>query len=124
MLTLMLTWTCTRLLQLTAISSPAPDRRRGLGHDDAFNHPDNRPQWSKLRLSQENNDGRTSPQMPGVATLLLLGPADHSATDYVERSYASRKLSIMIGHETGTGFDLYGRTMTRHTSRFIRGNPA
>ena len=45
-----------------------------------------------------------------------------SAQD-VERFYAGRKLSVMIGHEVGTGFDLYGRVLARHMGRFIPGNP-
>ena len=59
----------------------------------------------------------------GVAMLLLLGRVDHSAADDVERFYAGRKLSVVIGHEAGTGFDLYGRALARHLGRFIPGNP-
>jgi len=59
----------------------------------------------------------------GVAMLLLLGRVDHSAADEVERFYAGRKLSVVIGHEAGTGFDLYGRALARHLGRFIPGNP-
>jgi len=55
--------------------------------------------------------------------LLLLGRVDHSAADDVERFYAGRKLSVVIGHEAGTGFDLYGRALARHLGRFIPGNP-
>jgi tripartite-type tricarboxylate transporter receptor subunit TctC len=58
-----------------------------------------------------------------VAMLLLLGHVDHSAADDVERFYAGRKLSVVIGHEAGTGFDLYGRALARHLGRFIPGNP-
>jgi hypothetical protein len=45
-----------------------------------------------------------------------------SAQD-VERFYAGSKLSVVIGHEVGTGFDLYGRALARHMGRFIPGNP-
>jgi tripartite-type tricarboxylate transporter receptor subunit TctC len=55
--------------------------------------------------------------------LLLLGRVDHSAADDVERFYTGRKLSVVIGHEAGTGFDLYGRALARHLGRFIPGNP-
>jgi tripartite-type tricarboxylate transporter receptor subunit TctC len=41
----------------------------------------------------------------------------------VERFYAGRKLPVVIGHEVGTGFDLYGRVLVRHMGRFIPGNP-
>src|ERR1041385_1049222 len=46
-----------------------------------------------------------------------------AAAQDVERFYAGRKLSVVIGHEVGTGFDLYGRVLTRHMGRFIPGNP-
>jgi tripartite-type tricarboxylate transporter receptor subunit TctC len=59
----------------------------------------------------------------GAAMVLLLGRVDHSAADEVERFYAGRKLSVVIGHEAGTGFDLYGRALARHLGRFIPGNP-
>jgi tripartite-type tricarboxylate transporter receptor subunit TctC len=55
--------------------------------------------------------------------VLLLGRVDHCAADEVERFYAGRKLSVVIGHEAGTGFDLYGRALARHLGRFIPGNP-
>ena len=45
-----------------------------------------------------------------------------SAQD-VERFYAGRNLSVVIGHEVGTGFDLYARVLARHMGRFIPGNP-
>jgi len=55
--------------------------------------------------------------------LLLLGSVDHSGADEIERFYAGRKLSVVIGHEAGTGFDVYGRALARHLGRFIPGNP-
>jgi len=55
--------------------------------------------------------------------LLLLGRMVQSSADDVERFYAGRKLSVVIGHEAGTGFDLYGRALARHLGRFIPGNP-
>jgi tripartite-type tricarboxylate transporter receptor subunit TctC len=58
-----------------------------------------------------------------LALVLLLGRVEHSAADEVERFYAGRKLSVVIGHEAGTGFDLYGRALARHLGRFIPGNP-
>jgi tripartite-type tricarboxylate transporter receptor subunit TctC len=55
---------------------------------------------------------------------LAVGVIGHAAyADEVERFYAGRKLSVVIGHEVGTGFDLYGRALTRHMGRFIPGNP-
>jgi len=60
----------------------------------------------------------------GIATVFALALVDHSAcADDVERFYAGRKLSVIIGHEVGTGFDLYGRALARHMGRFIPGHP-
>src|SRR3954465_3277341 len=53
---------------------------------------------------------------------LVLCVQTASAQD-VERFYAGRKLSVVIGHEVGTGFDLYARVLARHMGRFIPGNP-
>ena len=38
--------------------------------------------------------------------------------------YKGRTVSIVIGHEVGTGFDIYGRVLARHLSRHIPGNPS
>jgi tripartite-type tricarboxylate transporter receptor subunit TctC len=46
-----------------------------------------------------------------------------AAAQDVERFYAGRKLSVVIGHEVGTGFDIYARTLQRHLGRHIPGNP-
>ena len=60
----------------------------------------------------------------GIAAVLALGLVGQAAgADDVERSYAGRKLSVVIGHEVGTGFDLYGRVLARHMGRFIPGHP-
>jgi tripartite-type tricarboxylate transporter receptor subunit TctC len=58
--------------------------------------------------------------LAALALALCVQPA--SAQD-AERFYAGRKLSVVIGHEVGTGFDLYGRALARHIGRFIPGNP-
>jgi tripartite-type tricarboxylate transporter receptor subunit TctC len=60
----------------------------------------------------------------GIAAALALGLLGQGASaQEVERFYAGRKLSVVIGHEVGTGFDLYGRALARHFGRFIPGNP-
>ena len=60
----------------------------------------------------------------GAATIFALGLVDRFAcADDVERFYTGRKLSVVIGHEVGTGFDLYGRALARHMGRFIPGRP-
>ena len=58
-----------------------------------------------------------------VAVLVVVTAAHAAAAQDIERFYAGRKLSVVIGHEVGTGFDLYGRALARHLGRFIPGNP-
>ena len=60
----------------------------------------------------------------GLFAALAIGILNHTAcADEGEGFYAGRKLAVVIGHEVGTGFDLYGRALTRHMGRFIPGNP-
>jgi len=37
--------------------------------------------------------------------------------------YKGRTVAIVVGHETGTGYDIYGRTLARHLGRHIPGAP-
>src|SRR5690349_18736518 len=46
--------------------------------------------------------------------------AEQSAADF----YRGKSLSIVVGHEAGTGFDFFGRTLSRHITRHLAGNPA
>jgi tripartite-type tricarboxylate transporter receptor subunit TctC len=55
-----------------------------------------------------------------IATLCACAPA---AADEVADFYKGRTVSIVIGHEVGTGFDIYGRVLARHFSRHIPGSP-
>ena len=43
--------------------------------------------------------------------------------DEVATFYKSRTLSFVVGHEVGTGYDLYGRVLARHIGRHIPGEP-
>src|SRR5262245_38788301 len=45
--------------------------------------------------------------------------ADESAADF----YRGKSLNIVVGHEAGTGFDFFGRTLARHITRHLAGNP-
>jgi tripartite-type tricarboxylate transporter receptor subunit TctC len=55
-----------------------------------------------------------------AATLL----ASAAPADEVADFYKGKTLSLVVGHEVGTGFDIYGRTLARHLGRFVPGNPA
>ena len=57
-----------------------------------------------------------------VLVFLVIAASAAAAQD-VDRFYAGRKLSVVIGHEVGSGFDLYGRALARHMGRFIPGSP-
>jgi tripartite-type tricarboxylate transporter receptor subunit TctC len=46
--------------------------------------------------------------------------AGEEAADF----YKGRTVSIVVAHEVGTGFDIYGRLLARHLGRHIPGNPA
>jgi tripartite-type tricarboxylate transporter receptor subunit TctC len=43
--------------------------------------------------------------------------------DEVAAFYKGRTLSLVVGHEVGTGYDLYGRVLARHIGRHIPGEP-
>jgi tripartite-type tricarboxylate transporter receptor subunit TctC len=45
---------------------------------------------------------------------------DESAADF----YRGKSLNIVVGHEAGTGYDFFGRTLARHITRHLAGNPA
>jgi tripartite-type tricarboxylate transporter receptor subunit TctC len=42
----------------------------------------------------------------------------------IEEFYKRTDVQIVVGHEPGTGFDLYARTLARHMSTHIPGKPA
>ena len=58
-----------------------------------------------------------------MAAIAIAVLGDTASAQDVEKFYAGRKLQVVIGHEVGTGFDLYGRALARHMSRFIPGHP-
>src|SRR5579859_2608545 len=49
-----------------------------------------------------------------VAALLLALPA---------AAEEPRTVTLVVGHEPGTGYDLYGRTLARHLGRHLPGGP-
>src|SRR3954464_5349396 len=52
---------------------------------------------------------------------VLAAPA---GADEVADFYRGKTFTIVVGHEGGTGFDVYARTLQRHLSRHIPGNPS
>jgi tripartite-type tricarboxylate transporter receptor subunit TctC len=43
--------------------------------------------------------------------------------DDVADFYRGRTVTIVVGHETGTGFDVYSRVLARHLGKHIQGHP-
>jgi tripartite-type tricarboxylate transporter receptor subunit TctC len=57
----------------------------------------------------------------GVAVLACLMQA--APADEVADFYKGKTFTIVVGHEVGTGFDIYSRVLARHLGRHIPGNP-
>ena len=53
-----------------------------------------------------------------VGTLAQPTSADETA-DF----YKGKTVSIVVGHQAGTGFDVYARVLQRHLARHMPGNP-
>jgi tripartite-type tricarboxylate transporter receptor subunit TctC len=53
-----------------------------------------------------------------MVALLVAAPADE-----VAEFYKGKTVTIVVGHEPGTGFDVYARALQRHLRRHIPGNP-
>jgi tripartite-type tricarboxylate transporter receptor subunit TctC len=50
--------------------------------------------------------------------------AQPAETETVADFYRGKTLTIAVGHEAGTGYDFFGRTLARHVSRHLPGNPS
>ena len=57
------------------------------------------------------------------ATTALAGMAQVAVADEISDFYKSRSVSIVVGHQVGTGFDTYARVLAPHLGRHIPGNP-
>jgi tripartite-type tricarboxylate transporter receptor subunit TctC len=54
---------------------------------------------------------------------VALGFLTPAAADEVADFYKGKTVSVVVGHETGTGFDIYSRALARYLGRHIPGNP-
>src|SRR5262245_64488809 len=60
-----------------------------------------------------------------MAVMAMLAGAILPATaDDVADFYKGKTVTIVVGHEPGTGFDVYARVLQRHLRRHIPGSPA
>ena len=55
-----------------------------------------------------------------LGVLVLAQPAQ---ADAISDFYKGKTVSIVVGHQAGTGFDVYARVLQRHLSKHIPGNP-
>jgi tripartite-type tricarboxylate transporter receptor subunit TctC len=49
--------------------------------------------------------------------------AQPAETDAVADFYRGKTLTIVVGHEAGTGYDYFARTLARHIPKHLPGNP-
>jgi tripartite-type tricarboxylate transporter receptor subunit TctC len=62
-------------------------------------------------------------KLPFGAAVMLAAAIVGAAADEVADFYRSKPFTIVVGHEVGTGFDVYSRVLARHLGRHIPGNP-
>jgi tripartite-type tricarboxylate transporter receptor subunit TctC len=59
-----------------------------------------------------------------IAAALLAASATVAGAEDVADFYKGKTFTVVVGHETGTGFDIYSRVLARHIGRHIPGNPS
>ena len=64
---------------------------------------------------------RSAPRISAVVALFAL--AQPAWADEVSDFYKGKSVNIVVGHEAGTGFDIYARVLAPHLGRHIPGNP-
>ncbi len=58
-----------------------------------------------------------------ITVAVLAASVTTAIADEVADFYKGKTFTIVVGHEVGTGFDLYSRVLARHIGRHIPGNP-
>lgn len=59
-----------------------------------------------------------------IAACIACAPVMRAAmADEVADFYKGKTVTIVVGHQAGTGFDIYSRVVIRHMGRHIPGNP-
>jgi len=58
-----------------------------------------------------------------LGAIALAAIASSARADSVADFYKGRTVSVVVGHEVGTGFDVYSRVLIRHMGRYIPGAP-
>jgi len=60
----------------------------------------------------------------GFVLTIVTGSASAQPAESVADFYRGKTLSVVVGHEAGTGYDFFGRMLSRHIGRHLPGNPA
>jgi len=58
-----------------------------------------------------------------IAIAISCALAGAAQADSVAEFYKGKSVNIVVGHQTGTGFDVYSRVLARHFGRYIPGEP-
>jgi tripartite-type tricarboxylate transporter receptor subunit TctC len=58
-----------------------------------------------------------------AASVALTCGAASARADAVSDFYKGKTFTVLVGHEAGTGFDIYSRVLIRHMGRYIPGQP-
>src|SRR5262245_54959776 len=76
------------------------------------------------RISSEDAMTGTIGRTAAAGLCMALGVfAEPALADEVADFYRGKTFTLVVGHEVGTGFDIYARTLQRHLARYIPGNP-
>lgn len=65
-------------------------------------------------------------KLPGIMGAFVACGTLVSGSAWAESAaafYKGKTVTIVVGHQAGTGFDVYSRVLIRHFGRFIPGNP-
>lgn len=77
-----------------------------------------------MTASRFTPSSRSFPLMRAAAAILSLAALQAPArADAIEDFYRGKEVSIYVGSSAGGGFDLYGRLVARHLSKYIPGHP-
>src|SRR5215470_2026168 len=56
--------------------------------------------------------------------LLMVAPSAPASAQSVEDFYKGKTITLSIGFDTGGGYDIYGRLLSRHMGKHVPGRPA
>src|SRR3954452_13485726 len=62
-------------------------------------------------------------RIAGFACLVAISLCGAARADDTADFYRTHGISVVVGHEPATGFDVYGRALARHMGRHIPGTP-